>query len=135
MEINFNFIRLNFLLKQHYREWLDSPLPFLNHKTPREVAKTKKGLQTVIDLLKDMENGDMRAVKQGNRAAGSYNFDWLYSELGVERRLLFYKGRTYQIYEKSPKRLMLKNQLPKVIFGATSLMIGNIIANDEITAS
>ena len=75
------------LFDQHYREWLDSSLPFLNHKTPRQVAKTKKGLPIVIGLLKDMENGDIRAVKQGQRSS-SYNFDWLYSELGIERHLL-----------------------------------------------
>lgn len=75
------------LFDQHYREWLDSPLPFLSHKTPRQAAKTKKGLPTVIGLLKDMENGDIRAVKQGQRST-SYDFDWLYSELGIERYLL-----------------------------------------------
>lgn len=72
------------MLDKHYREWLDDPLPFLNQKTPRQAAKTKKGLPTVIDLLKDMENLEIRAVKQGNRAT-AYNFDWMFSELGIEK--------------------------------------------------
>lgn len=73
------------MLDQHYREWIDSPLPFLNHKTPRQSVKTKNGLGKVIELLKDMENTDMRAVKQGNRAM-PYNFNWVYSELGIAAR-------------------------------------------------
>lgn len=75
------------MFDQHYREWLDTPLPFLNHKTPRQATKTKKGLPTVIGLLKDMENSEIRAVKQGNRMT-PYNFDWLFSELGVDRNIL-----------------------------------------------
>lgn len=73
------------MFDQHYREWIDSLLPFLNHKTPRESVKTKKGLGKVIELLKDMENTEMRAVKQGNRAM-PYNFNWVYSELGIAAR-------------------------------------------------
>lgn len=75
------------MFDQHYREWLDTPLPFLNHRTPRQACKTKKGLPTVICLLKDMENSDLRAVKQGNRTT-PYKFGWLFEELGIERDLL-----------------------------------------------
>lgn len=75
------------MFDQHYREWLDTPIPFLNNKTPRQAVKTKKGLPTVIGLLKDMENSEIRAVKQGNRTT-PYNFDWLFSELGIDRNIL-----------------------------------------------
>lgn len=75
------------MFDQHYGEWLDTPIPFLNHKTPRQAVKTKKGLPTVIGLLKDMENSEIRAVKQGNRTK-PYNFDWLFSELGIGRNIL-----------------------------------------------
>jgi hypothetical protein len=72
---------------QHYREWLDSPLPALKGKTPRQAAQTKAGIQHVIDLLKDMVNGELRALKQGRKTT-PYNFDWLFSELGIERHSL-----------------------------------------------
>lgn len=68
----------------HYQEWVDSPLAFLKHKTPRQAVKAKDGLQKVVDLLKDMENKDLRAVKQGNRPK-PYPFDWVYYELGIPR--------------------------------------------------
>lgn len=74
------------MFDQHYHTWIDSPLPFLNHKTPREAVKTKKGLQQIIDRLKDMENNDIRAVKQGSRDT-LYNFDWIYVELGIEKKI------------------------------------------------
>ena len=74
-------------LDQHYRDWLDSPLPALKGKTPRQAAKTKAGLQTIIDILKDMSNGELRAVKRGSKTI-PYNFDWLFAELGIERHLL-----------------------------------------------
>ena len=69
---------------QHYREWLDSPLPALKGKTPRQAAKTKAGIQHVTDLLKDMVNAELRAVKQGRKTT-PYDFDWLFSELCLER--------------------------------------------------
>jgi len=47
----------------HYREWLDSPLPALNGKTPRQAIKTKGGRRQVEDILRVMEyshqEGDM----------------------------------------------------------------------------
>jgi len=72
---------------RHYREWIDSPLPALKGKTPRAAAKTKTGLQHVIDLIKDMVNAELRAVKQGSKSS-PYNFDWLFAELGIQRHLL-----------------------------------------------
>lgn len=78
----------------HYQEWVDSPLAFLNHKTPREAVKAKGGLQKVMDLLKDMEDKDLRAVKQGARAK-PYPFDWIYYELGITRDGQL-KGKAYQ---------------------------------------
>lgn len=75
------------LFDRHYREWLDSPLPPLKGKTPRQAVKTKHGLQNVIELLKDMVNTDLRAVQQGDRKT-SYDFSWLFSELGIEKHLL-----------------------------------------------
>jgi hypothetical protein len=39
----------------HYREWLDSPLPRLSGKTPRQAVKAKEGRRQVEDLLREME--------------------------------------------------------------------------------
>lgn len=75
------------MFDRHYREWTDTPLSFLNDKTPRQAVKTKKGLSAVIGLIKDMQNADNRAVKCGNKQK-PYSFDWLFAELGIERNLL-----------------------------------------------
>ncbi len=41
---------------QHYKGWIDSPLPILKGKTPRQAVKIKTQRQNVIDLLKDLIN-------------------------------------------------------------------------------
>jgi hypothetical protein len=51
------------MFDNHYREWLDSPLPALDGKTPRQAIKTKGGRRQVEDILRVMEyshqEGDM----------------------------------------------------------------------------
>jgi len=51
------------MFDNHYREWLDSPLPALDGKTPRQAIKTKGGRRQVDDILRVMEyshqEGDM----------------------------------------------------------------------------
>jgi hypothetical protein len=42
-------------LKNYYRQWLDSPLPTLNGRTPREAAKTLEGQERLHFLLLDFE--------------------------------------------------------------------------------
>ena len=58
----------------HYREWLDSPLPALDGKTPRQAIKTKGGRRQVEDILRVMEyshqEGDME-----------YDIAWVRKEL------------------------------------------------------
>lgn len=76
------------MLDQHYVEWLDSPLPYLKDKTPRQASKTQKGRQEVINLLKDMQNAEFRVVKRGIRT-NPYNFDWIIAELGIEKGQLY----------------------------------------------
>ena len=72
---------------QHYREWIDSPLSNLNGKTPREATQTKTGRESVVSLLKDLVNGELRSIKQGDKRE-PYNFEWMFIELGVEKYLL-----------------------------------------------
>ncbi len=40
---------------RHYADWPDRPLPALNHRTPRECARTSAGRAEVDLLLKEME--------------------------------------------------------------------------------
>jgi hypothetical protein len=58
----------------HYREWLDSSLPALDGKTPRQAIKTKGGRRQVEDILRVMEyshqEGDME-----------YDVAWVRKEL------------------------------------------------------
>jgi hypothetical protein len=75
------------MLDQHYIEWLDSPLPYLKGKSPRQATKTKKGQQDVINLLKDMQNSDLRSFKRGEKTK-LYNFDWLFLELSIDQNHL-----------------------------------------------
>ena len=69
-------------MDRHYRSVLDAPVPALGGQTPRAAAKTESGRVQVAEWLKMMEN---RTAKSGehNRAMASYNFSWLWTELGV----------------------------------------------------
>ncbi|MBI3212095.1 MAG: SEC-C domain-containing protein [Simkania negevensis] len=42
-------------LENHYQSWLDTPLPALNGKTPRQAAKTAEGRERLEFLLLDFE--------------------------------------------------------------------------------
>jgi hypothetical protein len=46
-------------LQDHYRRWLDAPLPALDGQTPREAARTDRGGAQVDALLKDIENSSL----------------------------------------------------------------------------
>jgi hypothetical protein len=47
-------------LQDHYRRWLDEPLPALGGKTPRKAARTHRGRARVEALLKDIENASLK---------------------------------------------------------------------------
>ncbi|MDP6622797.1 MAG: hypothetical protein QF754_11085 [Alphaproteobacteria bacterium] len=69
-------------LENHYRQTLDEPLPFLDDKTPRQAAKTKKGRTQVISWLKKLENSEARrAAGQGQEP---YDFQWMWRELKID---------------------------------------------------
>jgi hypothetical protein len=69
-------------MERHYRRVLDEPVPALGGQTPRAAVKTERGRVQVAEWLKMMEN---RTAKSGehNSAMASYNFSWLWTELGV----------------------------------------------------
>ena len=73
-------------LTDHYRRTLDEPIPSLGNQSPRKAAKTGKGREKVIGWLKMLEN---HSAQQGrDDPVGSYDFTWIWKELGLgdERR-------------------------------------------------
>jgi hypothetical protein len=70
---------------KHYQDWLDSPLPGLDGRTPRQAVQTKSGQDEVVELLKMMEN--LEARNSGNTGGSRYDFGWVWEALGLlERR-------------------------------------------------
>ena len=67
-------------LHRHYRDLLDQPIPVLGNKSPRAAVKTAKGRAKVVDWLKTLEN---HTANSGDEMA-TYNFSWLWTELGVD---------------------------------------------------
>jgi len=69
-------------LDRHYRSVLDEPVPMLGGETPRAAVKTESGRVKVAEWVKMVEN---RTAKSGdhNSAMASYNFSWLWTELGI----------------------------------------------------
>jgi hypothetical protein len=69
-------------MSRHYRGMLDEPVPMLGGETPRAAVKTDSGRIKVAEWLKMMEN---RTAESGdhNSAMASYNFSWLWIELGI----------------------------------------------------
>jgi hypothetical protein len=69
-------------MDRHYRSVLDEPVPVLGGETPRAAVKTESGRVKVAEWLKMMEN---LTAKSGdhNSAMASYNFSWLWTELGI----------------------------------------------------
>jgi hypothetical protein len=66
----------------HYRKWLDEPVPALGERTPRQAARLKTIRPKLIALLKDLESQSER-----QRRAGQPGYDsiWLWKELGITR--------------------------------------------------
>jgi hypothetical protein len=68
--------------ERHYRSWVDTPLPALGGKTPREAVSSQTGRPKVVALLKDMENHSARERLAGRPA---YDFGWMWAGLGLPR--------------------------------------------------
>ena len=68
--------------EQHYRKWLDEPLPALDGRTPREAAALKSARPKLISLLKAMENMAERQRREGRPA---YDFSRMWEALGLPR--------------------------------------------------
>jgi hypothetical protein len=68
--------------ENHYRKWLDEPVPFLGNRTPRHAARLKTVRPKLIALLKDFESHSERQRRSGEIA---YDFGWMWAELGLKR--------------------------------------------------
>lgn len=67
-------------LDKHYRETLDTPIPALGGKSPRQAVRTAAGRDKVIEWLKMLEN---RSAGHGEGPLAEYDFGWMWSELGL----------------------------------------------------
>lgn len=65
--------------EKHYREWLDSPVPALDHRTPREAAGVKKLRARLVALVESIEIQAARQAKEGE----GFDASFLRRELGL----------------------------------------------------
>lgn len=69
------------MMDQHYRKWLDQPIPALAGSTPREAAASRTLRPLLIDLLRELNNRCERNVREGRPA---YDPSWIWSELRLK---------------------------------------------------
>jgi hypothetical protein len=61
------------MMRRHWEQWVDQPIPALRGKTPREAAKTAEGREAVAALLADAERergGDAGMTALNRKGAG-----------------------------------------------------------------
>ncbi|MFP4034916.1 MAG: SEC-C metal-binding domain-containing protein [Desulfovermiculus sp.] len=68
------------MLTKHWQGWLDTEIPALGGKTPRQAVQTADGREAVQALLRDIEISDQRSNMQVSQQ--SY-VDWARRELGL----------------------------------------------------
>lgn len=66
------------MLDRHYREWMDSPIPALKGKTPREAVGLKDYRYLLEDLLRQLEHSN-----SGISEDVEYDISWIRKELGL----------------------------------------------------
>lgn len=66
--------------REHYAKWVDERLPALGGQTPREAARTEEGRRDLEELLRQMENGEERARREGRVA---FDLSIVRKELGM----------------------------------------------------
>jgi hypothetical protein len=67
------------LLNDHYRRWLDEPLPALEGRSPREASRGTQRDELEL-LLRGIEN---RVERAGRGGAAWPDLSWLREELGL----------------------------------------------------
>jgi hypothetical protein len=68
-----------------FENWLDEKIAAIGNITPREAVKTPEGKRRLIDLLKDFENQNERALRRGIKSADAVFFpvEKIRKELGL----------------------------------------------------
>jgi len=66
--------------ERYYREWVDTPVPALNGRTPRQAAADGRSRPKLVELLKMMENSTARAQQ---RRADAHDVSQLWAALGI----------------------------------------------------
>ena len=69
---------------RHYRDWMDTALPILDGRSPRQAVSTERGQDEVVALLKSIENMETRQSQKSGQPP--YDFGWLWQELGLAAR-------------------------------------------------
>lgn len=67
-------------LDAHYRETLDRPIKMVGGVSPRAAVRTAEGQEKVVAWLKHLEN---RSRSNPDDRLASYDFSWMWRELGV----------------------------------------------------
>lgn len=70
-------------IHRSYANWVDEPIPALDHKTPRQAIQTSAGLERVKGLLRSYEASEAAQAAQQGRSEVSYDFLW--QALGLVR--------------------------------------------------
>jgi hypothetical protein len=70
-------------LGQHYRAWVDEPVPALDDHTPRQAAADPKLRSRVVDLIHGLEGIYQQALRDRQPA---YDPSWMWSDLGLVDR-------------------------------------------------
>jgi len=69
-------------LDDHYRRWLDTRIPALENKTPRQASKTKEGREELEDLLRVLEHTERLRAERGGP---EYDVSWIRRELNMKK--------------------------------------------------
>jgi len=67
-------------LTEHYRKWVDAPIPALGGRTPRHAARLKSARPALVVLLKELERAMARDKSEGRP---SIDLGWVWAELGL----------------------------------------------------
>ncbi|MBP32391.1 hypothetical protein [Methylobacterium sp.] len=70
------------VLDDHYRVALDQSIAMLGDKTPRASVRSRAGRESVAAWLKFLES-ESRHGRASDDPMTSYDFGWLWSELGI----------------------------------------------------
>ncbi len=67
-------------LRDHYRHWIDEPLPALGGRSPRDAARAPERRAALEGLLRQVENLEDRRRMTG---AAFCDVSWIRRELGM----------------------------------------------------